>query len=83
VKKKYWEDMLYINAFPLIAIISSVLVIVVGVYRENKDAIIAGTTISGIAGTAYQSTKTSDENLSTPLPKKRGKPPGVGGDIEQ
>lgn len=71
------------NIFPIVTIISSFIVIIVGIFKDNKDAIIAGTTVSGIAGTAYNSSTTGDdEDLPTALQKKRRKPPGLGSDPE-
>lgn len=73
------------NVFPIVTIIASFIVIVVGILRDNKDAMIAGTTVAGIAGTAYNSSTNgeADEKLSTALQKKRRKPPGVGSGVEQ
>lgn len=71
------------TVFPIVTIISSFIVIIVGIFKDNKDAIIAGTTVSGIAGTAYNSSTTrDDEDLPTALQKKRRKSPGLGSDPE-
>lgn len=69
--------------FPLIAMIASTTIIITGVFTKNKDAIIAGTTISGIAGTAYQSKQeTGDErNLQTKVRKNKRTPSNMEGVI--
>lgn len=73
------------NVFPIVTIISSFIIIVTGVFKQNKDAMIAGTTVAGIAGTAYNSSTQpeEDEDLSTAMRKKRRKPPGLGDNGEQ
>lgn len=69
--------------FPLIAIISSTIIIITGVFTNNKDAIIAGTTVSGIAGTAYQSKQDSEDerNLQAEMRKNKRTPSNMEGVI--
>lgn len=71
------------NFFPVATIISAFVIVVVGIIKENKDAMIAGTTIAGIAGTAYNAgNETKDEELPAAVPKKRRKPTTMGGGVE-
>lgn len=70
--------------FPLLTIISSSIIIITGIFCENKDAVIAGTTISGIAGTAYQSKLEGSEdekNLQNKMRKNKGTSSDLEGDF--
>lgn len=52
----------FVKVFPLMTILSATIIIITGIFCQNKDAVTAGATVAGIAGTAYQS---SSENAST------------------
>lgn len=68
-----------VNLFPIITIISSLIVIITGVLFGSKDAIIAGSTVAGIAGTAYNSIRDSkDEDISITMQEERREPPSLG-----
>lgn len=56
-----------IKAFPLLTIVSATIIIITGIFCQSKDAITAGATIAGIAGTAYQSSSEDDSDAHSQL----------------